>query len=202
MHLEVLSKQQQALLPLLKQFSQSFVLVGGTAIALHLGHRKSIDFDLFTKTKFDSLKIRSIISRKNSIQQTMVDSQYELTILVDGVKLTFYQYPFFLSGELQIRDSVSIPALAILAAMKAFALGRRAKWKDYVDLFFIINKLGYEKVISTAKELFANEFNEKLFRSQLSYFKDIDYSEKIDYLIQKPPTDKKIKTTLVKIGTA
>ena len=47
MHIEILSKEQQELLPWVSQFRREFYLVGGTAIALYLGHRKSIDFDLF-----------------------------------------------------------------------------------------------------------------------------------------------------------
>jgi hypothetical protein len=47
MHLEILSKEQVELLPLVSQFKREFYLVGGTAIALHIGHRESIDFELF-----------------------------------------------------------------------------------------------------------------------------------------------------------
>ena len=47
MHIEILSSEQQALLPWAKQFKREFYLVGGTAIALYIGHRKSIIFDLF-----------------------------------------------------------------------------------------------------------------------------------------------------------
>jgi len=67
--------------------------------------------------------------------------------------------------------------------MKAYALGRRAKWKDYVDLYFIMKYYrGIKKVIKKAKNIFGNEFNEKMFRVELAYFKDIDFSEKIIYL--------------------
>lgn len=48
MHLEILSENQKKLFPILKSFSRKYYFVGGTAIALHIGHRKSIDFDLFT----------------------------------------------------------------------------------------------------------------------------------------------------------
>ena len=47
MHKEILSEEQANLLPLVKTFSKNFGLVGGTAIALHIGHRESLDFDLF-----------------------------------------------------------------------------------------------------------------------------------------------------------
>ena len=47
MHTEILSKEQKEILPYLAQFKKSYYLVGGTAIALHIGHRESIDFNLF-----------------------------------------------------------------------------------------------------------------------------------------------------------
>jgi hypothetical protein len=50
MHTEILNKQQVELLPYLKKFQKTFHLVGGTAIALHIGHRRSIDFDLLTSS--------------------------------------------------------------------------------------------------------------------------------------------------------
>ena len=51
MYPEILSTQQRELLPFISHFKRNFYLVGGTAIALHLGHRRSIDFDLFTEKK-------------------------------------------------------------------------------------------------------------------------------------------------------
>ncbi|GIW64180.1 MAG: hypothetical protein KatS3mg092_0113 [Patescibacteria group bacterium] len=57
----ILTEEQIKLLPLIKLFSKNFYLVGGTAIALQIGHRRSIDFDLFTEKSFNPLKIRRII---------------------------------------------------------------------------------------------------------------------------------------------
>jgi len=54
LHKEILTKKQIEIMPLIKSFSQDFGLVGGTAIALHIGHRRSIDFDLFTKKEFET----------------------------------------------------------------------------------------------------------------------------------------------------
>ena len=66
--------------------------------------------------------------------------------------------------------------------MKAFALGKRAKWKDYVDLFFLLKQIPLVELTTKANGLFGSEFNEKLFRVQLSYFKDVDYSEEVQYM--------------------
>ena len=58
LHEEILTKEQSTLLPLIRAFSNDFGLVGGTAIALYLGHRQSIDFDLFTNKEFNNFAIR------------------------------------------------------------------------------------------------------------------------------------------------
>jgi len=63
LHKEILTKKQIKLLPLLKSFSKDFGLVGGTAVALHIGHRRSIDFDLFTDKEFKNSSIRKIIQK-------------------------------------------------------------------------------------------------------------------------------------------
>ena len=77
-----------------------------------------------------------------------------------------------------------------LAAMKAYALGRRSKWKDYVDLYFLLqNHFTIEEISKEATKLFGELYSEKMFRSQLSYFDDIDYSESVDFLIPNPPTE-------------
>lgn len=90
-----------------------------------------------------------------------------------------------------------------LAAMKAYALGRRSKWKDYVDLYFILTEhYTMEQICARATEIFGELFSEKMFRAQLSYFDDIDYSEEVDYIIANPPTDDEIKARLIEISIA
>ena len=182
MHREVLSQKQVELLDLVKKFSNQFGLVGGTAIALQIGHRRSIDFDLFTTLDLDSDNVRKIVRETNEIQSVLVEIPGELTVVVDGVKFTFCKYPFQITFNEEFQDILKMPNLLTLAAMKAFALGRRAKWKDYVDLYFIFKKFSLAEVVGKSEELFRGEFNEKLFREQLSYFNDIDFSEEINYL--------------------
>ena len=66
MHLEILNKDQQHLLPFLAKFKREYYMVGGTAIALHIGHRLSIDFDLF---KTGSIKPKSIFSKFDAAKE-------------------------------------------------------------------------------------------------------------------------------------
>lgn len=182
MHKEILSPQQKALLPLLKEFSPEFGLVGETAIALHISHRQSIDFDLFTNQKLNHQKIGRIIKENFSLEKIIIDEPDEFTVVVNGVRITFLHYPYPIKYSEKLDQIIRLPDLLSLAAMKAYALGRRAKWKDYVDLYFIARKYkGIDKTIKKAREIFKQEFNEKMFRVQLAYFKDIDFSEKIIY---------------------
>jgi len=197
MHKEILSENQVELLTLIKQFIREYYLVGGTAIALHIGHRRSIDFDLFKNSPINhSANLKKISTFRYSYQITRrVTEQMNLT--VNEVKITFYQYPFKIDAACRFEDILRMPGLIDLAAMKAYALGRRSKWKDYVDLYFIIkNYFSIEQISKRANELFDQMFSEKLFRAQLSFFDDIDYSEPIEYFSTPVPEDE-IKNFLI-----
>lgn len=183
MHKEILVKKQVELLPIVKKFSKNFFLVGGTAIALHLGHRRSIDFDLFSLRSFNNYSIRRSIAREATVEKIFINKKGELTMDVTGVRMTFFEYPFSIPLLHAFNDIIRMPDLLTLAAMKAHALGQRAKWKDYVDMYFIMKRWhGLEEIAKKAKEIFDNEFNEKILRVQLAYFDDIDYKEEVVYM--------------------
>ncbi len=197
MHNEIISSQQSDLIPYLKKFKRSFYLVGGTAIALHIGHRQSIDFDLFTPVVLDKLRIKSKLKEIPFEQKTVFEDYDQLHLLINGVKVTFFNYPYSIEHPVKVGSFITMPTLLTLAAMKAFALGRRAKWKDYVDLFFILHDYYSIKEISNqAQNIFGQLFSEKLFREQLTFHKDIDYTEPAGYII-KPVSDDEIKNFLV-----
>lgn len=196
MHLDVLNDDQKQLLPLISKFSPQFGLVGGTATALLLGHRRSIDFDLFTQQPFDIKHIRSQVHKVANIGHTFIQGEDELTILVNQVRLTFYHFPYPIEFTENLNGTIKLPSLLTLGAMKAFALGKRAKWKDYVDLFFLLKQFSLTELVQKTDELFGPEFNEKLFRVQLSYFKDIDYSEDVRYMPGFEADQKEIESYL------
>lgn len=198
---EILTKEQIELLPVVNLFSKDFGLVGGTAVALHIGHRESIDFDLFSTKPFDNFKIKRKIAKYFKIYNVFKDEEGQYTFSIKGVRFTFFHYPYKISYSKKLDDVIKIPDLLTLAAMKAFALGRRAKWKDYVDLYFIMkNFFSIKEIVKRGKEMFGREFNEKIFRVQLAYFKDIDYTEKIIYVKGFETDDKTVKKSLIKFS--
>jgi hypothetical protein len=201
MRKEILTAAQSKLLTAVKPFSKDFGLVGGTAIALHLGHRESIDFDLFSFEGFNNYSIKAKITRKAVIDTTLVNKNGEYTFLANGVKFTFFQFPYKIDFSESLDDIVKLPDILTLAAMKAFALGRRAKWKDYVDLYFILKaNHTVSEITEKGVKIFGNEFNEKIFRTQLAYFKDIDYSEQVIYKNGFSIDDEIIKKALVEFS--
>ena len=203
MYKEILNKNQLELLPVMAQFKREYYLVGGTAIALYLGHRRSIDFDMFKSNSINHK--RNLDKLQSSGFQVAVTRRVteQMNLFVNDVKLTFFQYPFEIKPVSTFENCFRLPSLLQLAAMKAYALGRRSKWKDYVDLYFLITKhFSIGEITSCANDTFGNLFSEKLFRSQLCYFDDVDYTEAVEYTIENPPDETTIKQVLTDIATS
>ena len=199
MHLEILSKEQLDLLPILSQFKREYYLVGGTAIALHIGHRESIDFDLF---KEKDIRKKDVYTKLKNIDYKVSFADYnQINMVSYGVKITFFSFPYQVPLNAELKSFLKMPDLLTLGAMKAFALGRRSKWKDYLDLYFILKfHFSYKEVATKAKEIFKDEFIEKQFIAQLGYFKGINYDEEVTFLIPNPPSEDEIKKFLSEIS--
>jgi hypothetical protein len=118
-------------------------------------------------------------------------------MLINQVKITFFSFPFPIEHSVKVGSLISIPSLLNLAAMKAFALGRRSKWKDYVDLYFMLKDFySVSEISNEAGIIFPGQFSEKLFRGQLAFHKDIDFSEPVEFMGPSIPVDE-IKEFLI-----
>ncbi len=206
-HPHILSEEQKDLLKLLKSFRRNYYLVGGTAIALQIGHRRSIDFDLFTSKKIDRLKIKKTLSDESPGQMKFgYEDSEQIHLKINSVKFTFFCFPYVIPAKVDYEKIIKMPTLLDLAAMKAFAFAERAKWKDYVDMYFLIkNHFGINEISKRTEELFnINQgvvFSKKLFVQQLAFFKDINYDESVDY-ISTPIPEEEIKNFLTEVSTA
>lgn len=127
----------------------SFRLVGGTAIALQLGHRKSVDIDLFTNQKTDLRKVSKAISKAFALKD-MVLTTTHIGVFIDGIRVDIYDdwhIPFH--KEPVLEEEIRLSALEDLAAFKlSTIIGRREK-KDYIDLYFLFNTLTASLILST-----------------------------------------------------
>ena len=201
MHPEILNSNQQELLPLITAFRKEYYLVGGTAIALQIGHRCSIDFDLFKSASINHKKNLDRIAQSGYPYIVTRRVSEQMNLVVNDVKLTFFQYPFPVIANEKFESYFRMPSLLQLAAMKAYALGRRSKWKDYVDIYFLLkNHFSIAEITTCANSLFGELFSEKMFRVQMCYFEDVDYSEEVEYIIRNAPSDKEIRDTLTEMA--
>ena len=201
MHPEILNAEQRQLLPLLGKFKSEFYLVGGTAIALHIGHRLSIDFDLFKNGTIKPKKITDTFKKHNETLLVTLNRDGQLNLVCRNVKFTFLEFEYNVPHPVIIENNITIPTLLDLAAMKAFALGRRSKWKDYADLYFIIrDNFGITEISSRATDIFGELFSEKLFRGQLNYFTGISFDEKIEFIPGFEISETEVKNFLTDVA--
>ena len=198
MHPEIFNEDQRQLLPLLSKFKKEFYMVGGTAIALHIGHRLSIDFDLFKQGKIQPKKIITLFKKQNEDIIVTLNREGQLNLVCRNVKFTFFDFDYSVPHPVLLENGLSIPALIDLAAMKAFALGRRSKWKDYLDLYFIIkNYYNINMISQKATEYFGDLFSEKLFRGQLNYFEGISFEEQVEFMPGFEVSENEVKEFLI-----
>ncbi|MDP2951431.1 MAG: nucleotidyl transferase AbiEii/AbiGii toxin family protein [bacterium] len=188
MKLEVLNSKRKDLLKSLYKFSD-FYLVGGTALALQLGHRTSVDFDLFSDKIINPSLLLSKTQRifqGRKVARKLKHSD-QVSILVDDVKIDFVhcKYPLVLKPiEL---NKLKMAQAKEIAAMKAFALNFRGTTKDYIDLYFVLK----EKVVTLSdiekigEKKYKDEFNFRLFLNQLLLLEDLEDTE-IEFFKKEP----------------
>lgn len=186
---EALTEKGAALFAKLKSFG-GFYLAGGSAIALQLGHKISIDFDLFYEEEIKR-ELLAEVKRifPDSRIQPLVNNPDELSVLVDGIKITFLKYPFPVLEKFVDFEGIKLLGIAELAATKAYTIGRRGSLKDYVDLYFILSgeHADLNKIIGLAEKKYGSEFNSRLFLEQLIYLEDV---EEVDILFLKEKVGK------------
>jgi predicted nucleotidyltransferase component of viral defense system len=155
-----------------KEYLDSFVLVGGTALALQLGNRESIDLDLFSNTDFAS---KDLLTSLLKDYQIVVNNQLPQTLIttINDVKVDFikFHYPFirpFLALE-----NIRMASLEDIAAMKLDAITGRGSKKDFYDLFFLLQHYSIDELFSFYTEKYPHQTTFHVARS-LTYFDDAE----------------------------
>lgn len=185
---DVLDDRRQAVFKKLKPLTDyGGVLAGGTAIAMQLNHRRSEDFDIFFPDLITDKLKQTLFSIIDKPIEKRLDNSRQLTVTDGGgIKTTLVIHEFAPLYQTIKTDSLPLFSLADLASNKAFTLGKRGTWRDYVDLFFMIKSkfVPLPQIIKETKARFREQFSEKLFLEQLVYNKDIvDFN--VDYVNKK-----------------
>ncbi len=181
--LDVLPDPQKNLWASLGEVPDFFTLYGGTAIALQLGHRISIDFDFFCFHDFDPEKLLRKIPFLDGADVLQMDEN-TLTCSVDFgglVQVSFFGLPKLmrLLPPHQLKEpKIQIANLIDLAGMKAMVVQKRAQLKDYLDILALLNTgISLEIALSAASRIYDTAFNPQITLKALSYFEDGDVNQ-------------------------
>ncbi len=176
MFYDIFDKKREDVLSLFGNFKDDFYLAGGTALALQLGHRDSIDFDFFsgdnfnTDDLFEKLKEASTYHKLQKVQE----EKNTLTVIIDdSIKVSFFAYPYKLLNRIIPEKYVKLASVEDIACMKLSAIVSRSTEKDYVDLYFILQQYKLSHLLTlSAKKL--PELDANLILKSLIYFDDME----------------------------
>ena len=161
----------------LKQFN----LVGGTALSLYIGHRKSVDLDLFSRQDFDVNELEKylIVNYGFINQNPRLKSDAALIGNINNVKVDciLYNYPHI--KPVSVFAGIRLCSMHDIAAMKLTAISQSGKrLKDFVDIAFLSSKLSLQDMLETFEVKYPNT-NKISAVKGLTYFEDIDFSTEI-----------------------
>lgn len=147
-------------------------LVGGTALALQLGHRKSMDLDFLGSVDASLQEIASELSTFASVSP-LSESRMMRFLVVDGVKVDIVNYPYAWIDNSVIEDGVTLAGIKDIAAMKLSAITNRGTRKDFVDYYFLLKYFSFDELIN----LYVQKYSDaQLFTTlkSLTYFDDAE----------------------------
>lgn len=160
--------------PLLSTFN----LVGGTALALHLGHRKSIDLDFFTSESFDLEEVKMMLIKKYDFKVSYSRSQ-TLKGFINGVKVDFIKFDYPHLHNCDIIDEVRIESVPDIIAMKLLSItDNGSRIKDFIDIAYLSSWFSLEEMLQFFIRKITNS-NIMMPIKALTYFDDIDFNESI-----------------------
>ncbi len=164
---------------------KNFYLAGGTAAALQLGHRRSIDLDFFSNKSFDVEKILHTLSQISKFK--IIDkNSHTLTGYWQRTRLEFFYYPYKLIQRYKIWDNVKIAGLQDIGLMKMIAIANRGSKKDFFDLYVISNEiLSLDKMFTLLSKKYAKvNYDKYHLLKSLVYFDDADLDPDPDLLMK------------------
>ena len=165
-------------LELLKEIQKNDIfkdlrLVGGTSLALQIGHRVSIDLDLFGDIEgVDKLDIDKALSGIGELKTLYTTNNINIYTL-DNIKVDIVNYHYqWLNNELLI-DDLKLASIEDISAMKLAAIAGRGSKKDFIDLYFILKLYPLEKILNSYEQKYSDGSVFMILKS-LSYFDDAD----------------------------
>lgn len=197
LHTQTLAPQTLGLIQTLQSepLLSGFHLVGGTALALQIGHRISIDIDLFTRDDYDTDDVLSLFIKKYGFQRNYQRGK-TLKGFIDGVLIDLIRHDY---EEIQIIEVAPVRMLSAkdIAAMKLNAItGNGTRVKDFIDVYFLLEQFTLEEMLEFYKTKYQQDDALMILRS-LVFFDDVDLAEWPRLLREPHLTFDHVKTRIV-----
>lgn len=170
-----------------------FNLVGGTSLALQMGHRISIDIDLFGASEIDEDLFLEVLKKFGTVQ-VIKKSKNILICSVNGIKVDFVNYQYRLLESPLLEENIRLVKKKDIAAMKVNAIAGRGSIKDFIDVYFLLNEFSINEMIGFYLQKYSDG-SEFMVRKSLTYFDDAD-NEEAPIMFQSI-TWKEIKKTIL-----
>ncbi len=147
-------------------------LVGGTALALQIGHRQSVDIDLFGRIDFDFQEIGDKLKSIGEVQH--LSQSRNINILsIDGIKVDFVNYRYPWIADIIVSNNIRMASKQDIAAMKLNAITGRGSKKDFIDLYYLLKQYSMSQLYDFYTQKF-DDGNLFLVKKSLLYFVDAD----------------------------
>ncbi len=186
-HWETVTPTMRDLVEVIAQqpFSQGFYLAGGTALALQLGHRRSVDLDFFSE--FDEITPATqaeILAHLDSIQPAILERAWgHFLLVIQQIQVGFFAYGYPLLQPVQMVAGLALAHPIDIGLMKLDALISRAARKDFYDLYFITRTITLDDLLALGEQKYryARDFEVEAVRS-LAFFANADRDIQPDLL--------------------
>jgi predicted nucleotidyltransferase component of viral defense system len=176
MYSESINEKTKLVLEKIKEngISQNFYLAGGTALAIQLGHRESIDLDFFSKDLFSNSKLKEELPKIGSYFLTGEENG-TLHGILDDVKLSFLLYNYDQLYPFLEFEGIKLADMRDISAMKIDAISSRGSKKDFIDLYFLMEKYSLVELINFFEKKFKNIHYSKLhILKSITFFDDAE----------------------------
>lgn len=174
---------------------QDFVLVGGTSLALQLGHRLSVDLDLFSETDFNEEELRAYLTRKYHFQADFMERS-TVKGEIDGVQIDCIAHCYPWLNPFEKEDGIRLASLEDICAMKLNAIaGNGTRIKDFIDVAYLSSYFSLQQMLG----FYENKYHSNTLMplKGLIFFDDINKNEPVRMADGKPLQWKRIEKRLL-----
>lgn len=154
-----------------KKYLQQFTLVGGTSLALQIGHRLSLDLDMFTTEPFETSGLKLLLQDDYPSLQVDLEHPNTLITTINGIKVDFIRFKYGFDYPLIFEENTRLADIKDIAAMKLDAISGRGKKKDFFDLFFLLKRFSLHELLEMYQQKYKHTTIFHVIKS-INYFED------------------------------